>query len=61
MGDVGYWPPGQAFCGFFGPTPVSSGDEIRSASSVNLFGFIEGDATVLKQVRSGERIVVERA
>ena len=61
MGDVGYWPPGQAFCVFFGPTPVRSGDEIRSASSVNAFGFLEGDAMVLKQVRSSERVVVERA
>jgi len=61
MGDIGYWPPGRAFCVFFGPTPVSSSDEIRPASPVNVFGFIEGDATVLKQVRSGERVVVERA
>ena len=21
LGDLGYWPPGQAFCIFFGPTP----------------------------------------
>ena len=23
MGDLGYWPPGNAFCIFFGPTPAS--------------------------------------
>jgi len=23
LGDLGYWPPGQAFCIFFGPTPMS--------------------------------------
>ena len=22
IGDLGYWPPGRAFCIFFGPTPV---------------------------------------
>ena len=27
-GDLGYWPPGNAFCIFFGLTPVSQGDEI---------------------------------
>ena len=21
-GDLGYWPPGNAFCIFFGPTPI---------------------------------------
>src|SRR5215813_9994346 len=39
-GDLGYWPPGQAFCIFFGPTPVSQGDECRPASPVNVFGRV---------------------
>jgi len=30
-GDIAYWPPGTAFCIFFGPTPMSHGDEIRPA------------------------------
>ena len=42
-GDIGYWPPGKAFCLFFGPTPASRGDEIRAASPVNIFGKIIGD------------------
>ena len=53
MGDLGYWPPGNAFCIFFGPTPNSRGDEIRPASAVNVFGKVVGDPTVLKSVRSG--------
>lgn len=61
MGDVAYWPPGQALCLFFGPTPASQGDEIRPASAVNVLGRIDGDATVLKQVRSGSKVRVERA
>ena len=36
VGDLGYWPPGKAFCIFFGPTPLSRGAEIRPASAVNL-------------------------
>ncbi len=58
-GDLGYWPPGHAFCIFFGPTPASRGDEIRPASPVNVFGKIVGDPAVFKKVRSGEKIVVE--
>ncbi len=60
MGAVAYWPPGQAICLFFGPTPMSVGDEIRPASPVNVFGSIEGDPTALKSVSSGEQVVVER-
>ena len=60
MGAVAYWPPGQALCLFFGRTPVSRGDEIRAASAVNVTGGIEGDATVLKQVRSGASVAVEK-
>ena len=46
VGDLGFWPPGRAFCIFFGPTPLSRGAEIRPASPVNLVGRIVGDATV---------------
>ena len=60
MGALAYWPPGQALCLFFGLTPASRGDEIRAASTVNVIGSIEGDATVLKQVQSGARVVVSR-
>ncbi len=60
MGDLGYWSPGQAFCVFFGRTPASQGGEIRPASPVNVFGRVEGDPTVLKKVRSGTRVRVER-
>ena len=60
LGDLGYWPPGSAFCIFFGPTPVSRGKEIRPASAVTVFGRVVGDATVLKEVESGKKIVIER-
>jgi len=60
LGDLGYWPPGHAFCMFFGPTPVSRGREIRPASPVNVFGRIMGDPTVLKQVQDGETVTLER-
>jgi len=59
-GDLGYWPPGNAFCIFFGPTPVSKGREIRPASPVNVFGKIIGDAKVLRQVASGAEITINK-
>lgn len=60
MGELGYWPPGNAFCIFFGPTPASSGGEIRPASAVNPIGFVDGDATAFKKVRNGETVVIEK-
>lgn len=60
LGDLGYWPPGHAFCMFFGPTPVSRGQEIRPASPVNVLGRIVGDPTVLKKVQDGETVTLER-
>ena len=61
LGDLGYWPPGSAFCMFFGPTPMSRGDEIRPASPVTVVGQMTGDATLLKSVPSGAVVLVERA
>lgn len=61
LGDLGYWPPGSAFCLFFGPTPMSSEDEIRPASPVTVFGKIEGDPTVLDAVPSGAPVKIEKA
>ena len=58
MGDLGYWPEGKAFCVFFGPTPVSQGNEIRPASPVTVFGKIIGNATILKKVATGTGITV---
>ena len=59
-GDLGYWPPGTAFCIFFGLTPMSRGQEIRPASPVNVFGKIIGDAKVLRRVTSGTEITITK-
>jgi len=60
MGDLGYWPSGNAFCIFFGPTPASRGDEIRPASAVNVFGHLEDDPLVFKAVRGGTEITIDK-
>lgn len=61
MGDLGYWPPGRAFCIFFGPTPASTGTEIRPASAVNIIGRVEGDPTLFKKVKDGARVQIDPA
>ena len=60
-GDLGYWPSGPAFCIFFGPTPARSGDEIRPASAVNVFGRVAGDLSALTKISAGSELLVEKA
>ena len=59
-GALAYWPPGEALCIFFGPTPASRGNEIRAASPVNIFGKISGDPEIFKKVRHGDEIVIDK-
>ena len=59
LGDLGYWPPGNAFCLFFGLTPASEGDKIMPASPVNIIGKILGDLEILKSIKSGEKVSVK--
>jgi len=60
-GAVCYWPPGSALAIPFGPTPVSHGDECRLASAANVLGALDGDATALATLSSGDVIRVARA
>jgi hypothetical protein len=60
IGELGYWPPGNAFCIFFGKTPVSIEDEPRAYSPVNVFGRVLGDSSIFKKVRNGEEITIEK-
>ena len=61
LGDLGYWPPGTAFCIFFGPTPISNQNEIRAASAVDVFGHVVSDPKIFKVIMAGERIFIEKA
>ncbi len=61
LGDLGYWPPGNAFCLFFGLTPASEGDKIMPASPVNIIGKILSDLEILKSIKSGEKVSVKLA
>jgi hypothetical protein len=61
VGDLAYWPAGPAFCIFFGPTPVSVGDQPRAYSPVNVFGRVLGDASQFKAVPGGAKIKISRS
>ena len=59
-GELGYWPTGKAFCIFFGPTPASSGNEIRAASAVNIIGAMKSDLSELWDVPDGAQVSIEK-
>ncbi len=62
LGELGYWPPGNAFCIFYGATPGSSEDEIRPASAVNPLGQILDDPKIFKRLSSlSKHIMIEKA
>ena len=52
VGDIGFWPSGNGFCIFFGPTPASKDDKPKAASPVNIFAKVEGDAKIFNQFSS---------
>ena len=59
-GELGYWPAGSAFCIFFGPTPVSQGNEIRAASAVNIIGKVLSEPKVFLKVKDGAKVLLEK-
>jgi len=59
VGELAYWPPGTAFCIFFGPTSASFGDVPRAVSPVNPIGHISEDCSELSERDHNEPIVIE--
>ena len=59
VGELGYWPVGNAFCIFFGPTPASISEKPKAASQVNVFGKITKGIEDLYKVKNGAPIKVE--
>ncbi|HHW13373.1 MAG TPA: hypothetical protein GXX28_00370 [Firmicutes bacterium] len=61
VGELGYWPPGGAFCIFFGRTPASVGPKPRALSPVNVFGRLTSNPAVFRKVKDGTTIRIEAA
>jgi len=61
-GTLAYWPPGNAFCIFFGLTPASTDNGPRAAGPVTIIGKIPNidDFSVLRSTSSGEEIKITK-
>lgn len=58
IGDIAYWPPGQALCIFYGPTPVSRGGEIRPASPVTVVGKLLGNPKDFNKLKKKRKVTI---
>lgn len=61
LGEVAFWLAGSCIALAFGPTPVSRGDEIRLASTANIWADADpGRLRALKSVAAGDPVRVAR-
>lgn len=60
VGDIGYWPPGEAIAIFFGKTPLSKGEDPVPASEVNIVGKVLDDPILLKSLKGARKIRIEK-
>jgi hypothetical protein len=58
--DVAYWPQGNALCLFYGPTPISNGDEIKPYSPVNVIGRIISEGNIAKKVDDRTKVIIRK-
>lgn len=61
VGELAYWPPGNAFCIFFGPTPASQQVEPRAANPANPLGRITDAVAPLTAIRGNANVRIEAA
>ena len=62
VGELAYWPRGNAFCIFFGKTPASINSEPRAISNVNVIGALlnKKDSETFKSVKEGNKVRIEK-
>lgn len=52
IGDLSYWPPGSAFCIFYGKS--------QPASAVNNIGKVEENLELLHNVENDDKIIIRK-
>ena len=58
-GEIAFWVEGQSIAIGFGPTPISTGNEIRLAAATNIWAKAKTDVSSLHNVNDGEPVRVE--
>ncbi len=58
VGDVAFWPDGDAVALFFGRTPISTDAKPRAYSPCNILGGVEDNPARLGGVREGTGVEV---
>ena len=58
VGGLAYWPPGNALCLFWGPTPASRDTEPRAAGPVAVVAEV-ADVSPLSSLKGGATVRVE--
>jgi len=63
IGNIAFWPSGNAFCIFLGPTPAGNGSQPRAISPVTVIGKIisEDGIEKLKKLTPSDSIEVRLA
>ena len=60
-GEISFWPEGQCIVIGFGPTPMSTGDEIQLAAKTNVWGRSLTDVKDLSGVKADDFVFIELA
>jgi hypothetical protein len=58
VGEIAFWPDGDALAIFFGPTPSSLDGRPRAYSPCNILGKVIGSSEQLRLVREGSPVEV---
>jgi hypothetical protein len=59
-GSICFWVEGTSLAIPFGPTPISSGNECKMVTKVNIVGKLDGRPNILESIRAGDIIKVEK-